>query len=166
MPDYGLSDAEALALAQYFAAHAHVQPVEEPHEEPADATAALGHRRFAHFKCIQCHVARDDGQLPEAVEPEDLAINLTLAKTRLRPLWIREFLARPKAVVGMETRMPAAFYTTDGSPKVDYPDRDIDAITAYLFKMTEPPPSLPAPTDGDRPGNEHPQPIDWTKHPY
>ena len=64
-------------------------------------------------------------------------------------------------MVGAETRMPAVFYSSDGVPKVDDPDADITAITAYLFEMGTMP-ILPA--DGARP--EPPTPIDWTTHPY
>jgi hypothetical protein len=31
--------------------------------------------------------------------------------------------------------MPAVFYTTDGIPNVEHPERDIAAITAYLYDM-------------------------------
>jgi mono/diheme cytochrome c family protein len=164
MPDYGLSEAEATALARYFAALAHVPPTDEPHDAAPQAITEVGLRRFAHFKCLQCHPARADAQLPQGVDPEDLSTNLMLVKTRLRPSWIRDFLTRPKAIVGTETRMPAVFYTTDGVPKVDHPEEDIGAITAYLLQMTEPP---TAALEATTPGGvaDHP-PIDWTTQPY
>ena len=157
MPNYGLSPVQAAALARYFAVLAHASPRDEPH---VDVTAgiAAGQRRFAHFKCIQCHPAAEAE--PCTVDPEDLSIDLMLAKTRLRPSWVRDFLARPKAVVGTETRMPAVFYSTDGIAKVDHPEDDIAAIAAYLFQMTEP--SHPTPSES---GTPEPQ-IDWTTHPY
>jgi len=139
MPNYGFSPTEATALATYFAALAHTPAVDEPLELPASWTTELGTRRFAHFKCVQCHPANPSAQPPEGVDPEDLSINLMLVKTRLRPSWVRDFLTRPKAIVGTGTRMPAVFYTTDGDPKVEHPERDIAALTAYLFTMTEPP---------------------------
>jgi len=97
----------------------------------------LGQRRFAHFKCLQCHPP--NGQRPPSpdIDPEDLAIDLAITKTRLRPVWVRQFLAWPKLVMGPETRMPAVFYTTGGIPNVEHPERDIDAITAYLFTMSD-----------------------------
>jgi mono/diheme cytochrome c family protein len=164
MPDYGLSSPEAVALAQYFAALAHVPAADEPQATAPEATTALGQRRFVHFKCLQCHPARSDVQLSEGVDVEDLSINLMLAKTRLRPSWIRDFLARPKTVVGAETRMPGVFYTSDGIPKVDHPDEDIAAITAYLFQMTEPP-AAPSGTSNSN-GLDGQRPIDWTTQPY
>ena len=157
MPDYKLSAAEAAALARYFAALARVAPADEPHGETPDQRIAFGQRRFVHFKCIQCHPAGVDAG-PCTVDAEDLSIDLMLAKTRLRPSWVRDFLARPKAIVGTETRMPAVFYSTDGIPKVEHPEDDIAAITAYLFQMTEPPH-----TERDE---KQEAPIDWSVHPY
>jgi cytochrome c2 len=157
MPDFGLSETEATVLAKYFAALAHVVPADETLNRAADEIAAFGQRRFAHFKCRQCHPARTAARLPAGVDPEDLSIDLALAKTRLRPSWIRDFLARPKAVVGTETRMPTVFYTTDGVPKVDDPEHDIAAITTYLQQLTD-----AAVIDHSQP----PPPIDWSSAPY
>ena len=162
MPNFGLSPDEAVALARYFAALAHAPPEDERPEEAAGASADLGLRRFVHFKCLQCHPAGAPAQLPEGVDVEDLSINLMLAKTRLRPSWLRDFLAHPKAIAGMETRMPAVFYTIDGVPKVEHPDEDIAAITAYLFHMSAPPTDSSVTTESN--GEHHP--IDWTTHPY
>jgi len=159
MPDFGLSDAEAVVLARYFAALAHVPATDELLDRGTDETAALGQRRFAHFKCVQCHPTRADAPLPEGVEMEDLSINLTLAKRRLRPSWVRAFLGRPKSVIGPETRMPTVFYTVDGVPKVDEPERDITALAAYLMRMTEPTTAVPV--------QAHPTaPPDWSTYEY
>jgi cytochrome c2 len=164
MPDYGLSYAEAAALARYFAALSQLPPLDEPHDGVPPAIAERGARRFAHFKCVQCHPAGADVPLPRGIDVEDLSTNLMLVKTRLRPSWIRDFLARPKAVVGTETRMPAVFYTADGIPKIDHPDEDIGAITAYLLQMTEPPSAV---SEESQPrGVADQQPIDWTTHAY
>jgi cytochrome c2 len=157
MPNYGLSSAEAGALARYFAVLAQVSPQDEPHMEATAETVNLGRRRFAHFKCVQCHPAAvDEG--PCTIDPEDLSVDLMLAKTRLRPAWVRDFLARPKAIVGTATRMPTVFYSMEGLPKVDHPDNDIAAIVGYLFQMTDSP---QATDDG-----KQEQPIDWTTAPY
>jgi cytochrome c2 len=164
MPDYGLSYGEAATLARYFAALAHVPPTDEPYNRAAPAVTARGQRRFAHFKCLQCHPASADAQPAQGIDLDDLSINLLLVKSRLRPSWVRDFLARPKAVVGPETRMPAVFYTTDGTPKVDHPDEDIAAITAYLLQMTAPPAAASEGSKSDGGGDQ--QPIDWTSQPY
>jgi cytochrome c2 len=160
MPNFGFSPAEATVLAEYFAALAHVPARDEPVGPTPAQTVVFGQRRFVHFKCLQCHPTGRDAALPTGVDPEDLSINLALAKGRLRPSWVREFLTRPKTVVGVETRMPAVFYTPDGEPKVDDPDADIAGITAYLFEMT----GDPAPQAGE-PASPTPA-IDWATHPY
>ena len=160
MPNYGLSAGQATALASYLAVLAHASPGDE---SPADATTEMmtsGRRRFAHFKCIQCHPSNRDTE-PCTVDPEDLSIDLMLAKTRLRPSWVHDFLARPKAIVGVETRMPAVFYSIDGLAKVDHPEDDIAAITTYLLQMTEPPT-----TERSGEGGEPEPPIDWSTRPY
>ncbi|MFQ5667356.1 MAG: c-type cytochrome [Candidatus Binatia bacterium] len=162
MPDYGLSKREATVLAKYFAALARIPAVDEAHDAPPSRTIALGRRRFTHFKCIQCHLTGTGAALPKGVDPEDLAIDLTLAATRLRPSWIRDFLARPKALVGRETRMPAIFYTSDGIPKVDHPKRDITAVTAYLLEMAE----RPVASAGNHGRRQQTPATDWTTYPY
>jgi len=136
-PNFDLSAAEASALTRYFAALAHVPATDEALPSTGPTVVALGQRRFAHFKCLQCHPP--NGQTPPSpdIDPEDLAISLAITKVRLRPSWVREFLAWPKLVVGPETRMPAVFYTTDGIPNVEHPERDIDAITAYLYEVSD-----------------------------
>jgi mono/diheme cytochrome c family protein len=160
MPTYGLSPAEATAVARYLAVLARAPAADEPQAGMSDQTAAVGRRRLAHFKCVQCHSTGGDTE-PCTVDAEDLSIDLMLVKRRLRPSWVRDFLARPKAVMGTETRMPAVFYTTDGVPKVEHPEDDIAAITAYLFRMTEPPHA-----DRDSEGPKQPPPIDWSVYPY
>jgi hypothetical protein len=134
-PSFDLSATEAVALTRYFAALAHVSATDETPPPTTPAVRLLGQRRFEHFKCLQCHPS--NGQTPPSpdIDPEDLAIDLAITKVRLRPSWVREFLAWPKMVLGPETRMPAVFYTTDGIPNVEQPERDIAAITAYLYGM-------------------------------
>jgi len=159
MPDYALAEADARAMARYFAIVSHAPETDEAGDGADAAKAALGARRFAHFKCVQCHPASSEDP-PQGVDLDDFSIDLMLAKKRLRPSWVRDFLARPKTIVGVETRMPAVFYTSDGIPKVEHPRRDIEAITAYLMQMTEPPGKSHA-----EPKDEPPV-IDWATQPY
>jgi mono/diheme cytochrome c family protein len=164
MPRYELSETEANALAKYFAALANV-PAGDETLPPADSEiASRGLRRLAHYKCVQCHPSTP--RAPEGVDPENLSIDLTLARQRLRPSWIRDFLARPKAIVGTQTRMPTVFYTVDGKPKVEHPEGDIEAITAYLLHATEPIQAALAALDADRRAAEKKQQIDWTTYEY
>ena len=105
--------------------------------------------------------------MPEGVDPEDVSINLMLSKTRLRPEWVRDFLARPKQIAGTQTRMPTIFYSVDGEPKVERPKDDIDDVTLYLMGMTEPPEvTLQAEADEDTKKTQELQETDWSKVQY
>jgi hypothetical protein len=146
-------------LAAYFAALAGVPPTDEPWNAEDGEVAGFGKRRFVHHKCVQCHPASGDRKTAGSADPEDLSIDLRLAKQRLRPSWVRNFLARPKSVVGTATRMPAVFYDSDAAPKVDDPVREIAAITEYLGQLTELPSELPT-VEATTPA------IDWTTEPY
>lgn len=167
MPSYPLSDAQMQLLVDGFAAAASVT---NPFTYVAQAKIAQDHfqrgiKRFLHYKCVQCHPTSIDQGLPEGVDPEDLAINLMLTKTRLRPEWIKDFMARPKEIAGTETRMPTVFYTVDGTPKVDKPKDDIEDITTYLMGMTEPPEVTLKAEEAQKKAEEK-SVVDWSKVQY
>ncbi len=162
MPDFGMDEARAEALARYFAAVSNVPAKDEPLPAVPQEQLDRGVRRVGHFKCTQCHLTGD--AIPSGADPEDLSINLMLAKTRLRPSWIREFLAQPKKFAGPQTRMPAVFFAPDGSPRVEHAEEDIGAIAAYLTQMKEPPAATLARIEEERKKKE--APTDWTKMQY
>jgi mono/diheme cytochrome c family protein len=169
MPLFNLSDMQVRDLLAGFAARTDTtNPYTYVSKEsiPEDRFRR-GVRRFKHYKCVQCHPTSVDQGLPEGVDPEDLSINLTLSKTRLRPEWIRDFMARPKQIAGVQTRMPTVFYTIEGDPKVEKPKEDIDDITTYLMGMVEPPEvTLKAEQDEQEAKKADEQKTDWTKIEY
>ena len=116
---------------------------------------------------MQCHPTSIDQGLPEGVDPEDLSINLMLAKTRLRPEWIRDFMTRPKQIFFFNYRLTTEIYTVDGDPKVEKPKEDIDDITTYLMGMVEPP-EVTLKTEQEKVEAEKAaeQATDWTKVQY
>ena len=169
MPLFGFTEPQAQSLVAGFAA---AGGAGNPHTYVAKASIDPDHfqrgiRRFQHYKCVQCHPTTLDQGLPPGVDPEDLSINLMLSKTRLRPEWIADFLARPKQIAGAQTRMPTVFYTVDGEPKVEKPKDDIADITTYLMGMTEPPElTLQAETEEREKVKEKENAIDWSTQQY
>lgn len=169
MPTFGFSEADARALVEGFGAAAGVS---NPYTYVAETRVAQDHfqrgvRRFRHFKCVQCHPTSIDQGLPEGVDPEDLSINLMLTKTRLRPDWIKDFLARPKQIAGAQTRMPTVFYSVEGEPKVERPVEDIEDITTYLMGMTEAPEvTLQASAEEEERKAQQQQGVDWSTMQY
>jgi len=169
MPSFGFTEAQARNLVEGFAAAA---TVSNPYTYVAKDNIPADHfqrgvRRFNHYKCMQCHPTSIDQGLPEGVDPEDLSINLMLSKTRLRPEWIRDFLARPKQIAGAQTRMPTVFYSVEGDPKVEDPQKDIADITTYLMGMTEPPEvTLQAQAEQKAAEVKQQQATDWSKVEY
>lgn len=166
MPNYELAEDEAALLARYFASAAGVDNADEALPEVSSESMTHGLRRFAHFKCVQCHPTEVGATPPVGVDAADLSINLSLAKERLRPSWVRRFLAHPKEIVGMATRMPTVFYTIDGAPKLDDPDGDIEAITNFLMRMSAPPETLLAELDQERQKEDAGKEVDWSTYEY
>ena len=168
MPTFGFTEAQARTVVEGFAAAA---TVTNPYTYVAKDNIPADHfqrgmRRFRHFKCVQCHPTSIDQGLPEGVDPEDVSINLMLTKTRLRPEWIRDFLARPKQIAGAQTRMPTVFYSVEGEPKVEQPKEDIDDITTYLMGMTEPPEVTLKAEEETKKAEQQQQPTDWSNVQY
>jgi mono/diheme cytochrome c family protein len=167
MPDFGFTEEQAQTLVAGFAAAENVTnpytyfartKIDEEHFQ-------RGIRRFTHYKCVQCHPTSIDQGLPPDLDPDDLSINLMLTKARLRPEWIKDFMARPKDIAGIHTRMPTVFYTVDGVPKVEHPEKDIEDITMYLMGMTEPP-EVTLEAQAQAREKEEKEAIDWTRYEY
>ena len=57
------------------------------------------------LKCQQCHIV---GAIPEGKEASDMAPDLRLARSRLKPNWILDWLKDPQALQE-GTRMPTFF---------------------------------------------------------
>ena len=110
-------------------------------KERLDKAQAL----FTELKCLQCHLSSKD--IPEGRNPADLAPNLGMAKTRLRPDWIVYWLSDPQKFQP-GTRMPSFFGETEpGSGKYISPAPDhfngdaveqMNALKDYLMNF-EPP---------------------------
>lgn len=167
MPDFALSYQDVESLINYFSAvaksreNARVPYVLLPQREDIPQIEIdMGEYRVLADKCMQCHPISLDEELPEDVKLEDLSINLMLAKTRLRPEWIRNFLRDPDEYAGAGTKMPYVFYTPDGDPKVSDAEMWINYITNYLMIMEDIPEPLP---EEEQQAEEE---VDWTDFNY
>lgn len=155
MPNYHLGDAEVRTLAAYLAVLSGATLQDEPVVAASPELIHEGQMRFDSYKCTQCHPASKAAA--ETIPPEDRAIDLTQAHTRLRPSWIEGFLSRPRDFAGPATRMPVVFIAADGTPKVSHPQEDIAALRAFLLAPQPLPAVAPKPK---------PERVDWSKVEY
>ena len=153
MPTFHLNDHEVQVLSDYFES---LEQKDHPFYgvNPAainKASAEQGKKLLLGYKCLQCHVL---GGIPKGKNPAELAPDLSLAKSRLRPSWIEEWLTNPQ---GFQpgTRMPNFFFYDEmedengdpvldknGEPKLDYTNEtaqankeQIDHIRDYLMVL-------------------------------
>ena len=141
MPTFNLPDDHARKLAHYFAA-LDDQPFpdfEPPERKPDPKFMEVGEEIVDLFKCEQCHPVGDVGAAAAALGAANLAPDLRLAKSRLRPAWIDDWLLDPQALQE-GTNMPTFFYEGE-SPLPDVLDGDthlqIAAIREYLLNQPE-----------------------------
>lgn len=105
------------------------------------ASAKFGKQMFVAYQCAKCHATREDQPLNDDIR----APNLLLAKNRLRPEWILQWLIDPQTLQE-NTKMPNFFSfneNDDGNPI--YTDADahvqykiIVALRDYLMIMGTP----------------------------
>ncbi|MAE69272.1 MAG: hypothetical protein CME06_02255 [Gemmatimonadetes bacterium] len=129
MPSYEMPDDEAQALVDYFIAiegrdqsYVYTNPGEIPEEQ-----VASGEQWLTAFKCLQCHVAPE---LAPNKKPSEMAPNLVLAKERLQPSWISDWLWDPQGMMP-GTKMPSYFYS-DGDTLMEEAFTMIDPIRDFL----------------------------------
>jgi cytochrome c2 len=150
MPTFGLSDREAAALVDYFAAldrveipYVYIQPAAfDP--ESVEAGRLLMSKEY--FDCFSCH---QRGEEKPQGPPEGWAPDLALAHRRLNPDWIVDWIRDPQRLMP-NTKMPS-FYpdpdNPDGPPDIlggeDEPQ--IRALRDYILTLgvPAPAPSLP-----------------------
>jgi mono/diheme cytochrome c family protein len=138
MPTFNLSDEESNTLVQYFAAlsnltvpFVHVDAESIPTDHVAAAKLLLSKD---YFDCFSCHVQGDTK--PEG-PPEGWAPNFAMAKDRLNPEWIIQWLHDPQQVQP-GTKMPS-FYPGGPDDVLDgSDDRQIEAIRDYLMVLGTP----------------------------
>jgi mono/diheme cytochrome c family protein len=135
MPTFGLSDEETDALVDYFLAldrvaipFVHVDEASIPAEHVAAGQTLAS---VDYFNCFSCHQQGD--KKPEGPE-EGWAPDLALARRRLSPPWIIEWLRDPQKLQP-GTKMPS-FYP--GGPEDVFDgneDRQIEALRDYIMSL-------------------------------
>ncbi|MBI3846858.1 MAG: c-type cytochrome [Planctomycetes bacterium] len=142
MPTFGFTDAEANAVIQYLDAiwnesypFDSSQPGKlSPEDEP------VAKQMFEKAKCQSCHVTSDP---PVATDKDKVAPNLLLAKVRLKPNWVNEWLLNPQALQP-NTKMPSFYDDTDFTPNPSLAkffepanENDPDAIKKQAHKQID-----------------------------
>jgi cytochrome c2 len=136
MPTFGFSGGELTSFVQYFNHLSEVEPTYAGTEIPESTPEVLeaGHKLFKTFQCIKCHQSKPD----PALSASFLAPDLVMAKDRLRPEWVIDWLKDPQAIQA-GTMMPT-FFPEGKSPLADVLEGDamkqIKAIRDYLMIFT------------------------------
>lgn len=137
MPTFGLSDKEASAIVNYFTALARLEVpyVYIDRTTIAPESIAAGEKLMSeeYFACFSCH---QQGEKKPEGPPEGWAPDLALAKHRLNPEWIIEWIRDPQKLMP-GTKMPS-FYP-GGPDDVLGGDEElqIKAIRDYLMVLGE-----------------------------
>jgi len=151
MPTFGFTTAETNALLKYFNA---LDDQEFPFEDIVDTSLskdeyAAAEKLFSddYFACAKCHIVGD--KLPGG-SPDSWAPDFTLAKTRLKPEWIIQWIKDPQGLLP-GTKMPN-YFDPDGfdiSGPDDILDGDehyqIRVLRNYLLTLSEKSTTKPAP---------------------
>jgi mono/diheme cytochrome c family protein len=138
MPTFGLSDSEITTISNYFLGlHGRTLSLRDyGRETPDPKYVAVGKKLFDDLQCLSCHYT---GRVPEGKEPADLAPDLSMAASRLKPEWVDVWIARPDSVAP-GTRMPN-FYPDLGEPSPYSEDlggdvrEQIRALREYIWSI-------------------------------
>ncbi len=124
MPTFSLNDGEITTVTKYFLGlHKEELELRDYHATtPSPKYLAVGKKLFEDLQCLSCHYT---GKIPEGKTAGDLAPNLTLAKNRLKPDWIIDWIINPD-VIQPGTKMPQ-FYPDMKEPSPFSPDLGGDA---------------------------------------
>lgn len=107
MPSFNLDDEPTTQIVKYFLGLSK-QTLDIRYYVPPPSTPELlaaGKELFSRLQCQKCHPA---GTGPVNIDASSLAPNLTMARERLKPEWILNWLKDPNAIQP-GTRMPGFF---------------------------------------------------------
>jgi len=133
MPTFGFHDEEVTSVLEYFNHLSNIDAAFSLNKTPetTSETIAVGRELFKTFQCIKCHQAEP----PAGLSASFLAPNLIMAKERLRPDWIIQWLNDPQQI--QEGTMMPTFFVDGQSPAQDILNGDaaaqIKAMRDYLM---------------------------------
>jgi mono/diheme cytochrome c family protein len=145
MPTFGFKDEEVNTLIRYFTALDNrpiFQEFRTPYR-PNPAMVAVGKKLYDALQCMACHPM---GPVQPGADVAQLAPNLQLARERLQPEWIVDWLLDPQKFQP-GTSMPTFFPYNEQTGKHDSPMPDIlggdarkqaEALRDYLLTLSPP----------------------------
>ncbi|HLX13034.1 MAG TPA: cytochrome c, partial [Bacteroidota bacterium] len=136
MPTFSLTDDEIASVTKYFLAlnnsDLEIRDYKQFQTDPV--IAQDGNKLFEEFQCLSCHYT---GTIPEGKSLGDLAPNLAMARDRLKPDWVLDWIAHPDSI-SPGTRMPT-FYPDMQSPDPDMmggnSKEQIRALRDHVFSI-------------------------------
>jgi mono/diheme cytochrome c family protein len=142
MPTFGFAESEINALMKYFLGLSgqDLQLKDYAAFRPDPLLVSEGRTIFNDFQCAKCHPTGRVSFGTGEVSTQDLAPDLTLARGRLKPEWIIDWLADP-GKIQEGTRMPT-FFPDGQTPLPEVLDGDarkqMMAIRDYLMTIGKP----------------------------
>jgi mono/diheme cytochrome c family protein len=109
MPTFGFSDQESIDLVTYFARLDDQQyPYQSVVEKRLDSKGIQGGEMLFSADIYNCWTCHQQGNIPPKGDPASYAPDLTMARERLKPEWIRDWLWDPQQIAP-GTKMPTFF---------------------------------------------------------
>jgi len=152
MPTFNLSTEEINAFVKYFSyldkQDFPFTKIIDPKLSTEEFEAAQKLFSDGYFGCAKCHIVGD--KMPGG-SPDSWAPDFTLAKTRLKPEWIKKWLENPQALLP-GTKMPTffdpAYFDASGPDDILKGDENeqIRVLRDYLLMLANPGPGKTAET--------------------
>ncbi len=149
MPTYDFTDEEIALLTRYFLAIEDQDFKYRDYERftPSPEMVAIGEDLFEQMQCARCHPGIDDApdidaldDTPQDIAAADLAPDLRLTRSRLKPEWLIGWLHDPQEIEP-GTRMPT-FFPDGQTPFPQILDGDVDkqieAVRDYTWSLGRP----------------------------
>ncbi len=134
MPDFQLEEQEALALTLYLTDQKKSSSVQFP-DFSESGNVNLGKDDFSTLVCTACHAVNGNGNA--------VISDLSNVGTKLKPDWLKQFMAAPSAFSQKENLMPGFLYhfnsdSTALEPSLDDAAERIVNLSAYLMSLESP----------------------------